>query len=169
MAAASGASVINLQREVNGLGAFSGRAAGSTFDSLPTWTNTDVGTASDTLKDRSDTITATFNETTGHNHDGTAGNGAPIDVTDLTNIKSGVEAIGSGVTSIGVTFSSNFAAATYGLGISIVNTTDADPIQLVGVVTNKTVSGFVVNFFGQAETDTANYELAWVAIAAVDP
>lgn len=48
--------------------------------------NNDVGSATDSLFDRADALTAEFDSTTGHTHDGTAGNGGPIDASDLTGL-----------------------------------------------------------------------------------
>jgi hypothetical protein len=86
--AASGANVINLQREVNSLNAFSGRTSGTAHDATPTWTNNDVGTSGDDLKERAEALTATFDFVTGHNHDGSAGSGGP-----LTEAASGLSGI----------------------------------------------------------------------------
>jgi hypothetical protein len=80
----SGPTVVNVQREVNSLNAFTGRPAGSAYNATPTWTNNDVGVSTDTVKQRADLITAEFNSSTGHNHDGTAGEGAPIEAPTIT-------------------------------------------------------------------------------------
>lgn len=84
--AASGPDVINVQREINSLNAFTGRPSGSAYNATPSWTNNDVGTSGDDLQDRAEALTAEFNPTTGHTHDGTAGNGGPISASDLDDI-----------------------------------------------------------------------------------
>ena len=82
---ASGADVLNLQREVNSLNAFTGRPSASAHDATPVWTNNDVGASTDTEHQRAEALTEEFNETTGHAHSGAAGDGAPITASDLTN------------------------------------------------------------------------------------
>lgn len=83
---ASGSDVINAQREINSLNSFSGRPSGSAYNAGPTWVNNDVGSSGDDLKDRSDSLTAKFNNVSGHAHTGASGDGAPIDGSDLINI-----------------------------------------------------------------------------------
>lgn len=82
----SGPDVLNLQREVNSLNSFSGRASGSVYNASPTWVNNNVGTAGDDLKDRADALTERFANVGGHAHNGLDGEGAPIDAGDLTNV-----------------------------------------------------------------------------------
>ena len=86
--AASGSTVTNVQREINSLDSFTGRAAGSAKDVKPNWTNNDVGVSTDDLKVRADNITAEFNAATGHSHTGAAGDGGP-----LTEASSGIAGI----------------------------------------------------------------------------
>lgn len=81
--AASGSSVTNLQREVNSVNSFTGHTAGTAKDAKPSWTSNDVGTSTDDLKARADSLSAKFNVTTGHSHSGAAGDGAPISASDL--------------------------------------------------------------------------------------
>lgn len=83
---ASGPDVINVQREINSLNSFTGRPSGSAWDDEPIWTENQVGTATDTLLDRGDALTERFDGITGHTHDGTDGQGALIDASDLTNV-----------------------------------------------------------------------------------
>ena len=82
----SGPDVINVQREVNSLNAYTGRPSGSAHDADPVWTSNEVGASTDSLKDRAEALTVEFDEVTGHTHDGTAGNGGPVSAADLTNI-----------------------------------------------------------------------------------
>lgn len=82
--AASGASVVNTQREVNSLNAYTGRPAASAHNATPTWTNNEVGTSSDTLKMRAEALTLEFNTSSGHDHDGV--NSKLIDITDVQSI-----------------------------------------------------------------------------------
>lgn len=83
---ASGPTVTNAQREINSLNSFSGRASGSVYNVTPTWTNNDVGSSGNNLKDRAEALTAEFNNTTGHTHDGASGNGGQISAANLSGI-----------------------------------------------------------------------------------
>lgn len=82
---ASGPSVINIQREINSLNSYTGRISGSAFDANPAWINTDVGTSSDSIKQRADLLTAKFNLTTGHKHTGAVGDAPPLDDSGITS------------------------------------------------------------------------------------
>ncbi|TXH44796.1 MAG: hypothetical protein E6Q97_32210 [Desulfurellales bacterium] len=82
----SGPTVTNTQRETNSLNSFTGRASGSVYNALPSWTNNDVGLSTDDLKTRADNLTATFNSVSGHTHDGSAGEGGPIAGSSLTSV-----------------------------------------------------------------------------------
>lgn len=84
--AASGPDVINAQREVNSLNSFTGRASGSVYNVTPTWTNNDVGTSGDDLKERAEALTQAFDATVGHTHDGSTGAGGTIDASDLAGL-----------------------------------------------------------------------------------
>lgn len=84
--AASGPTVTNAQREINSLNSFTGRTAGSVYNVDPAWTNNDVGSATDSLFDRVNTITGEFDNTTGHTHDGTDGNGGTINASNLSGL-----------------------------------------------------------------------------------
>ena len=82
----SGATVTNVQREVNSLDSFTGRASGSAHNATPGWVNNDVGTSGDNLEQRSDALTAKFNSSTGHKHTGAAGDAPPITGADLASV-----------------------------------------------------------------------------------
>lgn len=82
---ASGSSISNVQREFNSLGSFLGQSPNQIFNSLPTWTNTDVGTSGDSVKARSEALTLAFNSISGHSHDGSLGSGGPISALNLSN------------------------------------------------------------------------------------
>jgi hypothetical protein len=62
-----------------------GKAVNTIKTDLPVWTNNDVGASTDDLRLRSDNITATFNQVTGHTHDGTPGDGGPISAGSLSS------------------------------------------------------------------------------------
>lgn len=82
--AESGASIENVQRELNALNSFTGKTVNSDEDETPTWTSNDVGTSGDDLKDRAEALSAEFNATTGHAHSGVAGDGGPIDSANVS-------------------------------------------------------------------------------------
>lgn len=123
--AASGSTVTNVQREINSLDSFTGRAAGSAKDVKPSWTNNDVGTSTDDLKTRVDLLTEQFNATTGHTHGG-VGEGGPL-ALDMSDVVAGVLATANGGTGVAST-------ATYPSSGTIV-TEDA-----VETLTNKTIN-----------------------------
>lgn len=82
----SGASVFNVQRELNSLNSFTGHIGGSVYNVLPVWLSNELGMSTDNLQQRIEAIDAEFDETTGHTHDGSPGNGGPISAADLTNL-----------------------------------------------------------------------------------
>lgn len=81
----SGTAITNIQREFNSHASFLGMAVNSLAGALPSWTNNDVGLGVDTLKARAEALTEAFNTGTGHNHDGSAGSGAPISALTLSS------------------------------------------------------------------------------------
>lgn len=85
--ASSGAAVTNFQREMNSLASFLGKDVNTAKDDLPGWNNDDVGDPADDVFARADALTATMNETTGHTHDGTPGNGAPVLAASLASVR----------------------------------------------------------------------------------
>lgn len=81
----SGASVTNLQTEVNSNCSYTGKNINSLKDVTPTWIHNDVGSASDTLRDRADGLTLKFNPSTGHKHTGAAGDAPQVSAPDIAN------------------------------------------------------------------------------------
>ncbi|MHA2067046.1 MAG: hypothetical protein ACXABY_21980, partial [Candidatus Thorarchaeota archaeon] len=75
--------------------------------------------------------------------------------------RSGTEAVGSGVKSLAVVFSSDIGSAIYAIRPNLINTTDASPQVQPVTVTNKTSTGFTANW--SANTDSANYEIDYIA------
>lgn len=141
-AAASGATVTNAQREINGLGAYTGRASGGTFDSTPTYANNNVVENGDTLTQAISELDAEFSPTSG----------------SLAS-RAGRTSISNGSATLAVTFSTAFADALYVIDHCLENTTDADPIFLQGVITARSTTGFTMRF--NAPADSANYVLNW--------
>jgi hypothetical protein len=84
--AASGSSVSNIQRELNGISSFTGRSLNGAKDELPAWASSVVGSASDDLKDRAQALTQAFILASGHDHDGTEGNGGVIAAASIGSV-----------------------------------------------------------------------------------
>jgi hypothetical protein len=83
--AASGASVSNVQRFVNAVASLLGITTSEAFDYLFTYTSNVRGAANDTVKERLDALTEAFILATGHNHNGTEGNGSVVSASNLSN------------------------------------------------------------------------------------
>lgn len=79
----SGPLITNIQRELNAVSSYTGKPTNVAYATTPSWVNNDVGVSTDTLKQRADLLTARMSSTTGHHHDGTAGNGSPIQAADI--------------------------------------------------------------------------------------
>ena len=110
--AISGAQVDNLQREHNAASSFTGMPLNSVKDVIPAWTSNDVGTSSDSLKTRTDLLSAKFNNSTGHAHSGSPGDGALIDGGNIQNVPlQGVYKMGVDIT--GATGSSSDVSADF--------------------------------------------------------
>ena len=108
----SGATVDNLQREHNSAASYMGKALNSSKDDFPSWTTNVVGTALDTLFARGDALTERFDATTGHTHDGSAGEGPQILAANVDAVPlRGYVLQGTDV--LGVTGSSSDVSATF--------------------------------------------------------
>lgn len=94
---ASGSSITNIQREFNSLSSFTGKPINQVFNYTPVWSNSDVGTTSDSVKARADDITAEFNSTGGHKHTGAFGDAPKI---SLTSSVSGTLPVANGGTAL---------------------------------------------------------------------
>lgn len=114
----SGATVDSLQKEHNSAASFMGKTLNSAKDDLPAWATSVVGTGSDSLFDRADALTERFDATTGHSHDGTAGEGPKILAVNLNAVPlrgfvlQGADIIG--VTGSSSDVSSSFSGKTPG-------------------------------------------------------
>lgn len=89
--AVSGSAVTNLQREHNSAASFMGKALNSAKDDLPAWTANNGLVSTDDLFERTDALSAKFDQTTGHGHTGAAGDGPAIDFGDLTGTVSNAQ------------------------------------------------------------------------------
>jgi hypothetical protein len=98
----------------------------------------------------------TYFSPVGHTH-------TESDITDLTKEQGGVKALGSGVSSVTVTFTTdgefNMPDTSYKIDCTFENTTDATPSQYGYIVTAKSTSAFTVQLSGV--TDTSNYVMNW--------
>lgn len=77
-------------------------------------------------------------------------------------VRQGNQSIGNGVATVSVTFSSAMPNSTYGLSVSMKNTTDANPQFQPITITAVSTTGFTVKW--NANTDSANYSLSYIAI-----
>jgi hypothetical protein len=82
----SGSSVQNIQRAHNAISSYSGMPLNSAKDVVPTWVNGDVGTSSDTLRAKSDALTAKFNSSSGHQHTGGSGDAPRIQGSYIASV-----------------------------------------------------------------------------------
>lgn len=73
--------------------------------------------------------------------------------------RSGTQAITNGTSTVAITFSSAMPDTLYAIEYSIINTTDATPIFLQGIVTTKATTGFTITL--NAAADTANYSVTY--------
>jgi C1q domain len=82
----SGVQVDSIQKSINELDSFTGAPANGTQNQLPGWTNNDVGSSTNNLKQRADALTERFNNVTGHNHSGLSGDAPPIPSQNVTYV-----------------------------------------------------------------------------------
>lgn len=81
-AASSGDRVTNVQREFSAIRSVLGMAVGQAFDYVFIWASDIVGAAGDTVKERVEALVDLFDGSAGHAHDGTDGEGPPLEATD---------------------------------------------------------------------------------------
>ena len=132
----SGTNVVNSQREFNSLWSFLGGSLNQIKTYLPTWTTSFFGTSTNTMKERIDAIDLDFS-------------------SGKMAYRSGNTNIINGSSTVTVAFSSDLPNASYNPVFSVQNLLDSEPIFLIGLVTSKSVSGFVITF--NAAADSANY------------
>lgn len=87
------------------------------------------------------------------------GSGGGSGGTGVLVARSGTQAISNGSPTVDITFSSAMASTAYAIEYSIINTTDATPIFLQGVVTTIATTGFTITL--NAAADTANYSVTY--------
>lgn len=138
----SGTSVTNTQRELNSISSFTGSVLNSAKDQLPVWTNNNVGSSTDNLKQRAEALTLAF--------------------ASAGNVRANNQAISSAQNTVSVTFSTPFSANTYAVTCTMINVTDAFPQIQPIVITTKSASGFTATW--DQATDSSNYLLSYTAI-----
>lgn len=139
-AAVSGTAIVNVQRELNSLASFLGKALNIAKDALPTWTEDEIGAAGDDVFERVDALSS------------------------YAVVRAGIVPLTQDVDSIDVAFSSDWVDTNYVIDFCF-ESTDATPIFLQGIPHNRTVSGFSVKF--NAPPDTGNYSLNYSIRKAV--
>lgn len=85
-AGVSGPSILNIQRNMNAIFSYVGGAINQVYNYLPTWLSNIMGSSSDTIKARVESIDASFSGTTGHAHTGVDGQGPQISAAVLSNV-----------------------------------------------------------------------------------
>jgi len=113
----SGSEIFNIQRELNSISSFTGKPINQSITYTPSWSNNDVGTSTDSVKARADSITAKFNSSTGHKHTGAAGDAPQISLTTAVSGTLPVSNGGTGQTTLtahGVLFGNGTSAVNSG-------------------------------------------------------
>ena len=90
-----------------------------------------------------------------------AGNGLVFEPPAGGITQEGLENISDNVSSTTITFPNTFSSTDYVLTLSLANTLDANPSVYPTLITDKTTTGFTVDFSG--EIDSSNYHLNWRA------
>lgn len=140
----SGANVANPQREINGLCSFTGRALASPFDSVPTYTSSEIIGVNDPLATAIEKLDAEFSPLSGS-----------------LSARAGRTSLADATQTFTIPFSSVFNSTNYAISFVIENTVDSDPIFLQAVVTARATGSFSIKL--NAPTDSANYILHWHA------
>lgn len=86
---ASGADIVNLQKNVNALASALGIPVNQVYNYLFTWASTVVGLSSSSAKDKIEALVLKFRNTLlngGHIHDGTDGQGPKLSITNVLDI-----------------------------------------------------------------------------------
>lgn len=136
----SGSSILNVQREFNSLGSFLGQSPNQIFNSLPSWTNNDVGASGNSVKARAEALTLAFNSVTGHSHDGSLGSGASISALTLTSFNQYFAEFQTDIFANAAGLSDNvtsvFTALTPGGGVAAVGVPTTAPYNRVELRTD---------------------------------
>jgi len=125
----SGSAVNNIQREINAISSYTGKATNLPIGTTPSWTNNQLGTSTDSLFIRSNTLTGAFDGSLGHIHDGTDGQGPLLPGSSLSSIPL-MGFIVQGVTLTGVT------GSTWNVTTQLTGKTPSTGDTSLGVVVN---------------------------------
>lgn len=79
--------------------------------------------------------------------------------SSVADYRAGQQTVGSGATSVSVTFSSAIASTSYAPVCSWINTSDGSPQFQPIVITAFSTTGFTASW--NVATDTANYIISW--------
>lgn len=82
----SGTVVTNIQREFNALSSYTGKPTNVAITTKPAWANSQVGSSTDSLFIRSDSLTQRFAGTGGHAHTGVDGEGPLLTGAAITGV-----------------------------------------------------------------------------------
>lgn len=137
---ASGASIINVQRELNKLNSYLGSTPNTAEDALPVWSNNQVGASTDPVVLRADLLTERFDGGTGHSHTGVDGEGPQVSAEDLSNFNkyfaefqtdvfSAADGLSDDVTTV-------FSLLTPGGGVAAVGVPTTAPYNIVELRTD---------------------------------
>lgn len=161
--AASGASISNIQRLLNGFASVIGVASSIVYNFTITWASDIVGAANDTIKARVEALVARFLLASGHNHDGTEGNGALISISKLSGAVIYEQAIVQGSSQVVIVFPGgiDLGVTDYKVFWGIRNTVDGQSIALTGRRTATAGTGFTFEL--DAAVDSANYVFEYAA------
>lgn len=83
----SGGFVVNIQKQFNSLGSWLGKSLLLAYNALPTFTNSQGLTATESILNRLEALSAKFHSSTGHPHDGSPGGGQQISAVSLVNVR----------------------------------------------------------------------------------
>lgn len=161
-APSSGTTITNGQREYNSLNSFVGSTPNAVYNQLPTWTNNQVGLSTDSLFVRTDELTQRFSGSAGHTHDGTDGNGPTIVASGISGLRSGTEAVSSGVKFHAASFSTTLGTTSYSVVCTLNNLVDSTPQFQPVTITAKSATGFTASW--DQATDSSNYQVEYLAI-----
>lgn len=114
----SGPTVTDVQRNINSINSFVGASTNAAYNALPTWATNNRGLSTDSVFLRVKAIDTAFDVSTGHIHDGTAGNGPKLTFSNFTGTLP-ISQGGTGQTTASAAFSA-LAPASPSTGQAIV-------------------------------------------------
>jgi hypothetical protein len=144
----SGASITDLQKQINAVLSFLGQATGGDADEVPTWASDEVGSANDPVFDRVDAISDKFQLVGGHAHSGAAGDGAPLSL-------GGLFALHNSGTPLSVSTTITFSTTLLLTAANVVGS--GGPVTLTGTGQIPSMVNFsLILLIGTSDTDTVS-------------